>query len=172
MVGEEKMNLKKVLQSGSVMRYHNSQIDKKQTLDQHSWEVAVILQEIYPECSKELLVYSLVHDAAEMYAGDAPAPAKRSVRGLKALLDKVEKTYARDVLELPEPGFSDEEMLAVKYADVLSGIWFTTKRVNAGDTEAVHVRNTYLGYFCKLEHLNGNCDLTLFNIMGENHERK
>lgn len=159
------MNIKKVLQSGSVMRYHNTRVDVKQTLDQHSWEVAIILQEIYPECSKELLVYALVHDAAEMYAGDAPAPAKRSVRGLKALLDKVEKTYARDVLGLPEPDFSAKDMLAVKYADILSGIWFTTKRMNTGDKEAGLIRNTFLEYYMGLDELNTKPNKVLQAIM-------
>ena len=89
------MDIKLVLQSGSISRFHNTLVDKKQTVDQHSWEVAVILNEIYPDCSKELLVYALLHDCNEQATGDVPSPTKRAYPKLKMLLDKIEKEYAK-----------------------------------------------------------------------------
>ena len=54
------MNLKKILDAGSVVRYHSTLIDKKQFNSEHQWEVGIILKKIYPECSADLLFHSLM----------------------------------------------------------------------------------------------------------------
>lgn len=164
------MDIIKILQSGSVMRYHNTMIDRKQTLDQHSWEVAIILDYIYPEASKELLIYALVHDAPELYSGDVPAPAKRDVPGLKDLMDMVEKNYAKNALKLAENGFSEKDLLAVKYADILSGIWFTFNRMKAGDTKAEPIYETFIVYMLDLPLLNDLPKFVLKLITGRDYD--
>jgi len=72
------MNILKVLESGRVARYHSTLIEKKQPVSDHSWEVAIILKQIYPTVSGALLFYALTHDAAEIYTSDLASPVKRA----------------------------------------------------------------------------------------------
>jgi len=148
------MNIRKVLESGRVVRYHSTMIDKKQNNSEHSWEVGVILEHIYPESSKALLFYALTHDSGEVYTSDVAAPVKRDHPEIKKALDKMEIEYCGLVLKLRHPKFTKEELLAVKYADILSGIYFTTIRANAGDREAIPVRDKWLEYIGSLPYLN------------------
>ena len=148
------MNLTKVLHSGSVVRYHSTLIRDKQNNAEHSWEVAIILMKIYPEASKELLFYALTHDCGEFYTGDIAAPIKVEFPEIKTVLDKAEAEYVSEVLCINHPPFTATEKLAVKYADVLSGIYFTTSRMQSGDTRAAKIRDVWLQYLGRLDYLN------------------
>jgi|APSaa5957512576_1039674.scaffolds.fasta_scaffold02914_4 5'-deoxynucleotidase YfbR-like HD superfamily hydrolase len=148
------MDIKKVLESGRVSRYHATLIDKKQTVDIHSWEVAVVLRHIYPNCSRDLLFYALTHDSAEIYTSDIAAPVKKRNPELKEVFDRMEDEYILETLKIVHPEFSTEEKLAVKYADIISGIYFTTCRVMAGDREAIPIRDKWLEYVGSLPYLN------------------
>ena len=135
------------------MRYHCTLIDKKQTVDSHSWETAIILTRIYPQCSKKLLEYALVHDCGESVTGDVPAPIKKRYPYLKDEYDKIE-TMSLNNLGVETPNFSKEEKLALKWADYLSGLYFTTRRMRAGDMEAAIIRDNWLSYLGSLPYLN------------------
>ena len=148
------MNLSKILNSGSVVRYHCTLIDHKQNVAEHSWETAVILKRIYPSCSVELMLYALTHDCGELMTGDIAAPVKKENPLVKEIFDKMEKDYVENTLDLHHPVFNHSEMLAIKHADVLSGLYFTTRRIKCGDQNAVPIRDKWLKYFNELPHLN------------------
>lgn len=154
--------IKSLLDSGSVVRYHCTLIDKKQTVDSHSWETAVILTRIYPECSKELLEFALLHDCGEVASGDAPAPIKKRYPSLKQTYDEIE-TIALNSMGVFQPDFTTEEKLALKWADYLSGLYFTTRRLRAGDQEAATIRDNWVIYLGSLPYLNDEA----LNIMEE-----
>lgn len=145
--------IKSILDSGSVVRYHSTLIDKKQNVDSHSWETAVILSRIYPECSKELLEYALVHDSGEIITGDVPTPVKKKYPCLKETYDQIELIILND-MGIDSQSFSITEKLALKWADYLSGLYFTTRRMRAGDMEAALVRDNWLTYLGSLPYLN------------------
>jgi 5'-deoxynucleotidase YfbR-like HD superfamily hydrolase len=148
------MNLLETLKTGRVTRYHNAPIHNKQHMDSHHWETAVILMRIYPECSKELLFYALTHDCGEAYTGDLPAPIKRQLPELKEKLDALEDYYVRVALGIMHPEFSDFEKLAVKHADILSGIYFTSMWLRAGDQDAKAISIKWAEYYGALPYLN------------------
>ncbi len=50
------MDIIEVLKSGRVSRYHANDM-KCQDLSEHHWETSVILQYIYPDCSKDTKNY-------------------------------------------------------------------------------------------------------------------
>jgi len=64
----------------------------------------------------------------------------------------------KDVLSIEHPEFTLEEKLAVKYADIISGIYFTTSRMNAGDREAIPIRDKWIQYASTLPFLNEVCE--------------
>lgn len=148
------MKLRRVLDTGSVTRYHATLIDKKQTNDQHSWEVAVILRYIYPHASADLMFYALVHDSGELYTSDIAAPVKRKHPEVKRAFDQMEEEYITDVLKIRLPNINIEEQLAVKHADILSGIYFTSRRIEAGDHHAIKIRDRWVEYLGSLPYLN------------------
>jgi len=159
------MKLRKTLDTGKTVRYHATLIDKKQNVAEHSWEVAIILKEIYPQCSADLFFYALTHDCAEMYTGDLPATVKKDVPHVKALFDDLEDRYLDSELGINYSEFSDEERLAVKYADVLSGIYFTTARVRAGDREALLIRDRWVSYLAQLPYLNRYVEFAIDEVI-------
>jgi 5'-deoxynucleotidase YfbR-like HD superfamily hydrolase len=159
------MNIMQVLRSGKVMRYHNTQITDKQDMAQHQWEVAVILEHIYPKCSKELLMWALIHDAAEALTGDIPAPVKRASPELKYLLISLENDYFRNVLRILPPNISIEEKLALKYADYLSGMFFCHRRFVAGDKEAMPVLLKFSSYLKDMEYLSQEANDLLHELL-------
>lgn len=161
LVGGTQMNIMKVLESGSVRRYHQTGVSRLQTNDQHSWEVAVILQYINPDCSKDALLYALFHDCAELHTGDMPATVKRAYADLKSMLDKIEKDYIDEVLKLPKMELDSEDIIDLKAADILSGIWFTNRLSLQGDQYARKVCNTFVDYLEQLDHP----EESVYNIM-------
>lgn len=128
------MNIRKILQSGNVVRFHNHVgIDKQKNSD-HQWEVALILQHIYPQCSKELLLAALTHDAAEYFTGDIPFPTKQASPELKQVLDKIERQWEQE--NGVHFNLQSEELLMLKLADTLSGMWYCILQVREGKINA------------------------------------
>ena len=128
------MNIRKVLQSGNVVRFHNSIGMDKQKNSEHEWEVALILQYIYPQCSKELLLAALTHDAAEYYTGDIPFPIKQASPELKSVLDKLEHHWEEQ--NGVHFDLQVEEAYFLKLADTLSGMWYCIQQVKEGKINA------------------------------------
>jgi 5'-deoxynucleotidase YfbR-like HD superfamily hydrolase len=128
------MNIRKVLQSGDVVRFHNSIGMDKQKNSEHEWEVALILQHIYPECSKQLLLAALTHDAAEYYTGDIPFPAKQASPELKSVLDNLERQWEEQ--NGVHFDLHPEETYFLKLADTLSGMWYCIQQVREGKVNA------------------------------------
>ena len=157
------MNIRNVLASGDVMRYHNARITK-QNLSDHMWQVGIILQHIYPECSKGLLMYALTHDCEELYTGDIPAPIKSECPELKNVLTRLEEGFRYSKLELDRPDFSEKDMLAVKYADVLSGYYHTCKRIAAGESQAKYIQLEWRKYLKVLPYLNDRTQATIGDL--------
>ena len=126
------MNIKKVLQSGDVVRYHNHIGMDKQLLSTHQWGVALIMQYIYPECSKEAILEALTHDVGEYHTGDVPAPVKWRNLNIREVIENMELEFknkldlwwAKDI----EPMGCD----ALKVADTLEGMWYCVQQLQNG----------------------------------------
>ena len=142
------MKLTETLQAGRVQRYHAAPVDKKQSVAEHSWGVAMILLEIcFP--SKSLLKAALIHDAAEYYTGDLPSPVKRVSPEVKELFDALEDDGLA-LLELIMPDLDARETRLLKIADCLEGMYYCDSRIQAGDNGAIKVRDNYITYLNKL----------------------
>lgn len=128
------MDMKKVLISGSVERFHNAVGISNQHVSSHSWGVAMLCQHFDPDCSKELIMAALSHDCAEMFTGDIPANTKWELPELKKLLDKYEDKILLDLglsFEL-----TDEEKILLKICDILEGMQYCLGRMQMGERGA------------------------------------
>lgn len=128
------MNIRNILHSGDVVRFHNHVGIEKQKNSEHQWGVALIVQHIHPECSKALLLAGLTHDAAEYYVGDIPANVKWDNSELKSMLRKIEKQWEAD--NGVDFNLSWEESITLKCADTLEGMWYCVHQVRNGNINA------------------------------------
>lgn len=147
------MNTLGLLKAGQVVRYHNVPV-RKQELSAHSWQVALILLDIYPQARKELIVYAMVHDCGEVYTGDIPAPYKKNNPKVAELIRIDEKTYLRDQLKVPVALFDEEERQALKIADILSGLYHTAHEIAGGNYNAIPIYDKLCVYFGQQRYFN------------------
>jgi len=128
------MDIKKLLQAGEVVRYHNHSGIDKQTLAQHQWGVAMIVHHLEPHSGVALLMTALTHDLAEYHTGDLPAPVKWSNPQIKEMLDKMEDDW------LAERGvkflLSPKENFILSLADKFEGMWFCVQQMKNGHQAA------------------------------------
>lgn len=108
--------LNEIRKGGQVKRYHTVPMLNNDSVAQHSWGVAVILLDIKPNASAELIKAALYHDVTEYYTGDVPATTKWANPGIKKQLDELETMYEQ-VLDIRVPLAGNERQL-VKYADM------------------------------------------------------
>lgn len=72
--------LQEVLQAragGAVQRCHTVRHQGSYSNAEHSWGVAMLCLQLYPDFCPELLKYALVHDIPEGVTGDVPATVKK-----------------------------------------------------------------------------------------------
>lgn len=69
-------DIRRMRESGHVRRCHVVPHHGEYTVASHSWHAATLLILLNPNYSRELLEYILLHDIAERWVGDMPAPAK------------------------------------------------------------------------------------------------
>lgn len=131
------MNIKNILESGEVLRFHASVGIEKQKCSEHQWGVALILQHIYPECSKELLLAALLHDAAEVFTGDVPASAKWRYPELNTVLKEIELEFEK--FNGIEFNLEKEDHFAMKLADTLEGMSQCLHQMRMGNRYALRL---------------------------------
>lgn len=128
------MKIKTILNSGEVVRFHNHSGIDKQKNSEHQWGVALIVEYIYPNCSKQLLLAALTHDAHEYFTGDIPFPIKQHSPELKGVLQGLEiKWECQNGVHFD---LSKQERTALKVADVLEGMWYCLNQVKNGNLNA------------------------------------
>lgn len=131
------MNIRNLLHSGEVARYHNHAGVDKQKNSEHQWACALIVQFLYPSCPKNLLLAALTHDAAEYYTGDTPFPAKQDSPELKRLLDELEHKWEKENGLSPWlHNLSSFDKDVLKVADMLEGMRYCILQVRNGNSSA------------------------------------
>lgn len=111
--------MQNLLQSGDVRRYHTTPRVRPQAVAQHAWGVAIIYT--YLTGSRDVLS-TLLHDCAEVFVGDIPAPIKAHA-GIDATVRNLEEHYCREKLGLQIPQQTDMEFIA----DKLEAVYWTAR---------------------------------------------
>lgn len=123
--------LKFILAGAHVRRFHTRPTLAVETNGHHSHGVACILNLLYPDCRKELIIAALYHDLAELEAGDIPAPTKRET-GIRDVIKEYEKKL-HDAAGLPMPELDEEEERRLQLADSLHGAIFCLEECQRGN---------------------------------------
>jgi 5'-deoxynucleotidase YfbR-like HD superfamily hydrolase len=108
--------------AGCLVRYHTWPCIRKQSVAEHSWNVARILLAIWPHAPRHMIVHALMHDVGEVAVGDMPYPIKARDPELKAKIDAAEDS-AYLAMSIPwglQPParLSPEEQAVFKLADL------------------------------------------------------
>ena len=156
--------LELIIKGGAVKRYHNEMVTP-QTVGHHSYGVAWlcwILSGQNP--SSALLMAAISHDTAEGVVGDVPAPTKRAIPGLKAMLDEYEERAMKNagISLMPLTG---TEVRILKLADVMEGMMFCISERATGNQNAEVIYANFVNYATQLK-LTG-VEITLFTMLQE-----
>jgi hypothetical protein len=105
--------------AGEVRRYHTMRVVHDQSVGEHSWGVAFIIQWLYEPAppSGALMCAAINHDLAERRTGDMPATAKWDNPTLAEALIDAEDKYGRET-GLPQHKLTPDEDLILHYADM------------------------------------------------------
>lgn len=129
-------HVQRLMMGGSVQRYHTWPMPP-QNVGNHSYGVAMIVQRLWPECRKELLLAALQHDLGEQELGDVPAPAKWRAPQFFAHLNEAEAKARLDMGFSPhEEELTAHERQVLKIADILELCAFARYAINCGHVGA------------------------------------
>ena len=131
-------NLHKRLRGGHVLRYHTRpELIDGQNVAAHTWRTMVILQTLWPDISKNGLLYMMYHDVAEAETGDMPATTKWKYPELNKMMGIVEREYEERIgLENFEAILTKEEQDKCDVADKLELVFHCYRLMQQGNTLA------------------------------------
>jgi 5'-deoxynucleotidase YfbR-like HD superfamily hydrolase len=119
-----------------VKRYHTLDTLVAETVGHHSANMAVLVTLIYPECTLPMLKWALLHDIAEQWTGDTPAPAKWASPALKNALDELEQRMLTDYsINMADLGSAERAVL--KQADMLDLCFKMSEELAMGNSTAL-----------------------------------
>ena len=116
---------------GAVKRWHTIDNIKAQTVADHSWGVACIIADLWPNASADLLRAALYHDITEHVTGDIPAPAKWKFPELANTLRGIEFQLGAELGI--ETTLNELDSLLLKIADMLELLWYCVEEERLGN---------------------------------------
>jgi 5'-deoxynucleotidase YfbR-like HD superfamily hydrolase len=144
--------MKTLRAAGGVKRYHTVPIIGQQTVAEHSFQVCLILTQVFEKkVTANLLKAALFHDLAEVETGDIPAPAKRRYKELHAGAIMAEVTFERE--HKIDVGLSKEEHKMLKFADCYELVLFCFDQLELGNRNVLEVLGNGLAYLQELDGL-------------------
>ena len=109
-----------------INRYHTVPLGGlRQTVGAHSYAVVVLLDQLWDNCSKNLLLSALYHDVPEIVLRDIPATAKWSYPDVQKVFKKAEQKVMKD-LDI-DFVLTDRELNRLKMADMLELVMYCHK---------------------------------------------
>lgn len=117
--------------AADVIRYHTKRVQRNQTIGQHSFNMMMLVQQVSPDCRKEVLLAIMHHDLPELMTGDIPAPIKRMHDRLGPLMDEIEQDLAPLYKEF---GLTPEEEQLVKWADRMELVLWCIEEYKLGNS--------------------------------------
>jgi len=121
-------NVRKVLDSGYVQRYHtHPDLAGLQDLSQHQWRCAMIIIMLHPAPRPALIREALTHDVGEAATGDLPFQFKRDNPALAMDMSEHEVEYRREI-GMPDMILDDKSELWLKFADLAECVGFAYRK--------------------------------------------
>ena len=130
-----------ILRKGSkVKRWHTITNVKEQTVADHSWGVASIILDMWPDSSNSLITFALWHDIPEYIVGDTPVTAKWQDENLAKVVEEAERRVAKEHKLYVK--LTETEKLKLSIADLLEVLWYASEEVALGNSNFLKVFHT------------------------------
>lgn len=155
-----------IYHAGVTRRFHTWPVLRQQTVADHSWHVAMLVQYIFgreePGITMELIMAALTHDMAECKVGDLPAPAKRKMDMRIAVVEGGAATDFRSAWGAMEQEIlaeyemdwekflTPEQLQQLKLCDSLEGAFFCVNERAMGNKL---IKPCYLNFINYVEEL-------------------
>ena len=130
-----------------INRYHTVPLGGlRQTVGAHSYAVVVLLDQLWDNCSKSLLLSALYHDVPEIVLGDIPATAKWEYPEIQEAFDKAEQKVFKELGLIFV--LTPEEQGRLKMADMLELVLYA-KRHSGGNVQMKKIMESGVEYLYK-----------------------
>jgi hypothetical protein len=121
---------------GAIRRFHAFQTLRVQTVADHSWHVAAILDAVMGEAmTANLFRAAMLHDVSELATGDIPHHAKRRDPALRAAAHNASDRFEREHGLLVE--LTEAEKGALAWADLAEAVLWLLEDAALGNSYAV-----------------------------------
>lgn len=111
--------LRYLREAGHIQRWHLLPHIGDASVAAHSWNMAVLLLELKPDASKELIKYVLHHDVQERWMGDLPHDAKKMFHELRDASKKAEAVLIKEFGYMGTENLTEEDLRWVAALDIL-----------------------------------------------------
>jgi 5'-deoxynucleotidase YfbR-like HD superfamily hydrolase len=135
-----------LLDGGHIERYHikGQRMLTRQCVAEHSWRMAAVLFNIWPEASVQLVWATLFHDVSERVTGDMPANIKRANPAVAAAVhDLSEQEERRLGIRFP---LDEEEGKLLGWLDRYEGALHCLDELEMGNRKVIVTLNRYIMY--------------------------
>lgn len=123
--------VKSLRRAAGTRRWHTYPTQRTQDVGSHSHAVAMLVQEVEPKASKDLLLAALTHDLHEGTHGDIPSTAKWAEPTLEAAMDAAEQAWNK------KQGFNFEldahELRVLKFCDYFELMLWALEELRLGN---------------------------------------
>ena len=118
----------------------------------HSWGVALLMLQLFPEDFPRLAAYCITHDIPEAWVGDIPAHTKQRAPAIGQALEAMENQIF-DRLQLPrESNLQGEDRAKLKACDALELYMWSHEQVRLGNHHAGEILVKLSSWFENNEH--------------------
>mgnify|MGYP003112882532 CR=1 FL=1 len=115
-----------------LLRYHTVAMQaERQTVGAHSYAVSVLIDQLWPDSSKQLIMASLYHDVPEIILGDIPATAKWAYPEVQQAFEKAEKKVFEELGLIFV--LTPDEKNRLKMADMLELVLYSHRHSNQSE---------------------------------------
>lgn len=118
---------------GAVERCHTIPHHGSYSNAKHSWGVAMLMLQLWPEDFPRLAAHCLTHDIAEGWTGDIPAPVLWACGSIKMSIDILENDLLEDAGCPRMDSLSAEDKQKVKSCDSLELYFWCREQLNFGN---------------------------------------
>ena len=133
-----------VRMAGRIQRLHTRPPNgEHQNVAAHTWGVVMILLDLFPDVSKEAIVYALRHDVPEIVTGDIPANVKWSSSTISEVVEEKERDFFRKMLwsyRVPDDTpYLARELLYIQLADKIELLFYCVEQMCLGNSLLIDV---------------------------------
>lgn len=120
--------------AGRIRRLHTKpENGEGQTVAAHTWGVSMILLDLFPDISREALIFTLRHDVPETKTGDIPAILKWANKDMAEILERIESEFIKKMGWENHNTLFASDVLSITLADRIELLFYCEEQMYMGN---------------------------------------